>query len=226
MPKINPFEQKNKNNIKEYRKGVEKIIYQSESNPNELIAVLKFNQSESPERIKARYYLSKILHLLFPQNIPDIHFASYNKKPILILEKIFLDELHNYLNENYNDFPARIKNSIIYNKFKNKIFSDKNYIKLSKELSLIGIFLDPNPLNYGYNKEGNLVYIDNSFIPWFTDSKGKIISLGYNPQGLKQKIEENLSGFTKDQALKYLARLETLRQNYENKINQMEVLNK
>lgn len=218
MPKTNPFEKNNK--LKEYTGGVEKIIYQSEDNPEEFIAVLKFKESESSESIKARYYLSKILYLLFPQNIPNIYFAQYNKQPVLILERKFLDENHNYLNQNYSDFSSRVQNLDFYFKFRSKIYSDENYKRLSKELSLLGIFLDPNPLNFGYDKDGNLVYVDNSFTPWFVDDKGQIIAVGYNLSALKQKINEKLPNFLRAQALNYLERLEKLREDYENKIKQ------
>ncbi len=67
--------------------GSEKVIYQHPEDPNKAIRKYTDEKSSSPERLKSDFYLSKILHLLYPKNFPDIYLSLPNYK-IDMVEKI------------------------------------------------------------------------------------------------------------------------------------------
>ena len=56
--------------------GGEKKVYQDPKNPDRVVGIFREHIEETPNQIKARFYLTKILHLLFPKNIPDMHWAG------------------------------------------------------------------------------------------------------------------------------------------------------
>ncbi len=231
MPKLNPLKGIKLENIKEGEtkflghkigQGAEKEIYLSKD--NDVIAILKYLE-DSPEAFKGRYYLTKILHYIFPQNIPDIYAVFYDRNSVLRiefknLEKEYIQLIADlYFLNNYPIHNDDIESlSIRYQKRKEKIIRDPNYIDLINKLKECGVLVDGNFLNFSYDNNGNLVYIDNSFIPWSTDNKKNIFSINYNYNNLKKMIEEKLQKENKDRALRYLQRLEELKKQYENSL--------
>src|SRR3989339_267444 len=58
--------------------GSEKMVYGSTDDETKVVkeSHSRFKHERDYNFIKAQYYLSKILHLLLPKNIPDIHYTS------------------------------------------------------------------------------------------------------------------------------------------------------
>lgn len=223
MPKLNPLKgiklekiekEKVKSLVQKIGEGAEKKIYLS--NDNDIIAILRYPE-DSPEALKGRYYLTKVLHYLFPQNIPDIYAAFYDKNPVLRIEFKNLEKEYIWLIKNLysSNSDARVLR-MRYEERKKKIILDPNYLDLINKLKGCGVWIDVNFLNFSYDDNGNLVYIDNSFIPWSTDDKKNIFSINYN--NLKKMIEEKLKNENKNKALRYLERLEGLRKQYEHSL--------
>jgi hypothetical protein len=72
--------------------GAEKTVYTDPD--NEKLAKAVFHKEarettsdgteQTPEYIKARFYLTKILHLLYPKNIPDMHMSASEPNMIVV----------------------------------------------------------------------------------------------------------------------------------------------
>lgn len=74
--------------------GTEKIVYQHPEDSNKAIRKYINKKASSPERLKSDFYLSKILHLLYPKNFPDIYMSLPSHK-IDIVENVKKDFLAN-----------------------------------------------------------------------------------------------------------------------------------
>lgn len=59
--------------------GSYKRIYPDAQNPEKKV-IAEFRVQMPPEQIKSLYYLGKISHILFPDNIPDVDFAGNSKE--------------------------------------------------------------------------------------------------------------------------------------------------
>ena len=57
-------------------KGAERTVYPSADHPDRVVGIYHEGSEETPRSMKATYYLTKIVHLLFPANIPDVQFAA------------------------------------------------------------------------------------------------------------------------------------------------------
>jgi hypothetical protein len=95
----------------------------------------------TPERQKANFYRRKLLHLLLPDGIPDIHLAG-TVPPMLILERI--------------EPPA------------NKVLQALAAIRrprakrrLKQKLQSLGIGYELNPADFVTNRKGKSSYVDN-----------------------------------------------------------------
>ena len=77
MEKFKEFIKDKVETQKSLGKGGEKTVYPYPDNSQRVIGVYsskhEFLWEKSPEYNKAKFYLTKILHMLFPENIPDIH---------------------------------------------------------------------------------------------------------------------------------------------------------
>src|SRR3989344_9681701 len=57
-------------------RGVERTVYPSIKHPDRVVGIYHEGSEETSRSMKATYYLTKIAHLLFPANIPDVQFAA------------------------------------------------------------------------------------------------------------------------------------------------------
>lgn len=76
--------------------GSEKRIYNDPINKDRVIAKFHEHIEETVNQTKARYYLTKILHLLLPKNIPDMHWTGSDPHAYAI-DKVEVDESHKKL---------------------------------------------------------------------------------------------------------------------------------
>lgn len=146
---------------------------------------------ETPGQVKARFYLTKILHFLYPQNIPNIHLAA-SEPHALIMDRVRGKE------SDPSDEDAKIND-------------------LYEELDSLGVHLDFKHWNFLKTKkdggEENLMYVD-SFDAYkiFYDKGGNPVRIDrwYLADALGEAIKTNLSGDKRERALKYLERLMAL----------------
>ena len=198
--------------------GKEKNVYSDPENEHRVIAKIKENKDlvRTPNQLKGRFYLTKILHLLYPKFIPDIHLAAAGEENILVLERKNLDEEH--VEHNQLRAGSQSESSELKDKYKKllserdeKFVWDDEFIDRFAELSDLGVEFDPSSSNFGYDDNGNLVYADNSFDPWVNFSDGNHLKK-FNAEKIRESIG-TLEDTKKEQALKYLKRLEELYQD-------------
>lgn len=199
--------------------GSEKIVYTDPVFPKRVFKEMKRQEgmplkTESAEAIKARYYLTKILHLLFPDNIPDIHLAQ-SEPSMLVAEKINLDEGHLVdakVASNFWHYQAPIskEDSDAAEQHFMQIKKNEKYRDFLDSLERMGIVVDPEPINFGKNIDSNnseLVYLDSINPFWKnSESENAVWSRNFNSDLLElaiKKLPEN----KKTKAMYYLKNL-------------------
>lgn len=200
--------------------GSEKRVFADPNNPDRVIARYDKNRlPESPEKIKARYYLTKLLHYLYPNNIPDIH-AVHSEPRQDILQRKPHSERHTRLQQ---------LRKVIFDSFARSGYdprsvprwADKEYGDLFKQVASddhvrnlyeaifvrTGVLIDAsNHENFSEDENGNLLYLD-SLNPWsYLD--GELQPL-FDIEKLNQAIA-SLDDERRKKAKKWLERLRVL----------------
>lgn len=202
--------------------GAEKKVYIHPEDEDKVVAFFREGPKslETAMSMKGRFYLTKILHILMPDSIPDIHFASRNDDATLISERKHLGEkylelsrlnrlaLHGEMTR--NQFVDLSNAGIDHSSSLDRDSLDSLYNRL-KEL---GVLNDLSPQNLGKDENNDLVYVDNTFRPWRYSKRESVygengVSKFYNPQKIRERAQE-LSEQDRDKVLAYLDRLETL----------------
>ena len=141
--------------------GGEKEVFVNQENPEHAIGIFsEYSRKETPQQIKGRFYLTKILHLLFPKQIPDMHLASTDPHMIEV-DRISVDRC----------VPG-------------DTFTSKEPCELRDKIKDVsGVFIDYFSRNFVYDKEGNLIYLD-SVDPFQGDKRY------YDPEKIKVALEK------------------------------------
>lgn len=182
----------NREKLKILGKGMEKIVYEDPNDTNRAIGFFHEYRSEPPEIVKGRFYLTKILHLLFPKNIPDIHMVSSNPNA-LVVDKIDGDSVP----------PDNLKKFV------------SAYYELRDKLSDLDIPADSAHINYKFDTKGDFYYVD-SFNPW-----SRVIShenLNFDLEKIRMAIN-GLESDKRELAISYLDRLLKLYKEFLEKLN-------
>ncbi|MDO8429812.1 MAG: hypothetical protein Q7S73_00385 [bacterium] len=183
----------NKENLKSLGRGVEKEVFENPDNPDLTLGIYHEYKDESVNLIKARFYLTKILHMLSPENMPDIHLVSSNPK-LIVMDKVEGNDLV----DEEKDWKKR----------------QQEIKKLKDKFSNIGInILDDTPANFRYDYNGNLVYLDNLY-PWgqsLRSSENKSTVFYYDEKKLEAALKSLKEQGNRELGLSYLERVEILR---------------
>lgn len=163
--------------------GREKVVRVHPYDEKKVIAELHPENAVDHRRALGQYELSALIHLLFPDNIPAIYYVR--KKGQFCLERIEADS---------NQPEITIKDETTFSLLMQKI----------------GISIDIARSNLVV-RNGKLIYLDNSFIPWSEDGYPK-----YNKNLLTMAILDHLDSSQQAKALRHLSRLEELRHQTEN----------
>ncbi len=213
--------------MEHFAEGAEKIVYHHPQDPEKVVAEFRSDAIEARE-MKGRFYLTKVLHALFPRNIPDISLAAKEggSNPYMVLEKKHLDRQHEELRDlsthqqmksHQGESDREIDDAILDKELASmeSLNRDPDIEALSKTMREAGLemLLDTSPRNFGRDQEGNLVYVDNSFYPWWAGEDGSIEPRDYHV--LREAIQKIDDKEARDRAMAYLERLETLRAEAE-----------
>lgn len=144
--------------------GSQKDVYVLNDHPDRAIAV--FNNSEQPYRdrdpkltLKRQYYARKILHALYPENIPDVYLAA-SEPAVLITERI----------------NPGIVSDKQQERWKHRQPHDQK--RLGDKLRKIGVYIDQaSPLNFARRPNGSLVYVDDPMVEHWGFSAESITAL-------------------------------------------------
>lgn len=161
-------------------RGKDKIVYEHPTDESKVVAVFK-SQGWPLEMIKSRFYLNKILSLLLPDNIPNIHLAA--SEPFsLILDKV---------------------SGVLLNK--HKVFKHFKANRLIQKMRDLGVDIDAYDANFIIDKDsGDIKYIDTFSIP-ISDPR-----YSYSRDKLHSAITRELRGDQLSSANGYLNRLDNL----------------
>lgn len=189
-------------------RGARKTVFESNEDPEKLVA--NFHDLKSNDQVKSTFYLGKIAHILFPDNIPDIHAAFNDEggKGKLYLENAHPDEEHKQHAQYRVDrveMGLRDETKVrLSNDYHDKNINDPEVIKLADEMERKGLWPDTNGLNFARSKDGKVLYLDSE--PGYIDALNMRM-FNFKPDILKKAIEELPEGSQKQQALNYFERL-------------------
>lgn len=194
--------------------GIERRVYPDMHHPDRVrkIALPWIEGEESIPFIKGRYYLTKILHILFPDHIPDVYASWKGKENVIIAQRIELDAIHRRYDELLRDTNRTSRDESILDQRANErrvwFKNEKETQAWVTELKKLGINFDDNPQNFAHNiaNRNKTVYVD-SFEPWIRGDLS--LRKNYHFRSLRRVIDE-LPSPKKEQARNYLYRLEQL----------------
>ncbi len=166
-------------------------------------------EKDTHRQLKARYYLTQIVQLLLPKNIPHVYNIGESKQGIQIadVERIEHMESHARLQEinKLRGDTDLIKKDI------EKELGEEGYELIDKlhEFGL-GSSIDETFGNYIKDEKGNVRYIE-TFNPWEKDVvDNKNIRLLFDEEELRGAIESNSDEKVRNQCIKHLERVLTL----------------
>ena len=188
--------------------GSEKIVYQDRNDPDKVIGVFEEWEKKTPNQMKAMFYLTKILHLLLPKNIPDMHWAGSESRAYQS-DKVEHDDRHKVLNSGMSGTV-----NLPIEEIEKSIEDDSAVRELQKELEKLGIkSLDYAPVNYSMDSKGNILYLDTFYV-WKKKTDGELkLFCDFDKLGL---AFDSLSEEDKIKANKYLMRLKELYEQEKN----------
>lgn len=161
--------------------GGERRVHEDLASSTTRLIKTAHEQLESAEFIKARFHLMKLLHLLLPKGIPNIH-AAYSEPDALVVER---------------KWPSR-----------KTLDGERAQSKLQATLGSLGVTLDVYPGNFLEEKDGYVYYVD-SVDPWM--DMGSHLRPQYSETALKNAIQEKISDpTTRNKASLHLKRLSEL----------------
>lgn len=109
------------------------------------------------EKMRLRFYLGKILHILFPHNIPNVHAVGTHT---LEVQKIKLDAESDAIRMLYQD-RSIVKLTEADLNFYRRIKLHPQFERFQKALKAIGIQMEVAPENFGFDENNNLYYLDS-----------------------------------------------------------------
>lgn len=202
--------------------GTEKTVYLDPIDPeNKITAKIEPRREKNEEwtenQVKARYYYSKIAHLLFPNNIPDFHFSSLSdSEHVIRSEKMAMDRIHTKIQDIYNQSTTSYVSDEQWEKHDELAENRRGQEpvkRLVNKMKGAGLHVDFDGRNFAYNKKGAVQYLDND-PPWriYQPERGKKqLGFYFDPELLKTAIS-HLPKKQEEQALKYFERLMILLQ--------------
>ncbi|MDP3770427.1 MAG: hypothetical protein Q8R40_05845 [bacterium] len=186
-------------------RGTEKKVYEDADDPEKVIGLYHM-PAMSKERVKAQFYLTKILHMLFPKNIPDIYLSASDPH-VVRKEKISTDVTHKIIQKWYE--PGADRRNISEDEHRKlddvtgAIYSDPKYMEFITDLDKLGVHIDSYVTNFTRDSEGNMIYLDD------IDPSTAFGLRGFDRERFMKAIDK-IPGEDKKKALHYLDRLEML----------------
>jgi hypothetical protein len=136
--------------------GAEKVAFNHPYDQDKVVAIYRDRESLTGKEARMKYWLQKILHLLYEDKIPDIH-AIYTSPAAQVVEKI---------NKPTSTLP-RVRAQVLGGLEKRA---------LGSELIPLGIHIDSNDRNFVFNEKGIPVYVDGFYFSVWADNLRKKIT--------------------------------------------------
>ena len=194
--------------LKPLGSGDQKNVFVDPGNEKRVVSEIKKEaEKDTPRQLKGRYYLTKIAHLLLPENIPDIYQAgeSHEGGQNVYAERISHTAGHALIQkarQEGGDEAAALKISVKE--------LGRGAWDLDLELERIGLGFnvdDKNIANYTKNEKGSVYYLE-TFKPWRVDDFDKNeLKVLFEEEDMRDAIDGLSDQETKEKCLKYLERI-------------------
>ncbi len=181
-------------------KGAHKEVYLHPDDENKVIALHKPEYSTN-EKMKAVFYLRKILHFLMPSNIPEIHLSTpsvtisekrHQEKGHAAYQRLIADDSDQIPEIDYRKLYSQKESFMI------DINADPAFKKLIEDLYNLGFIIDTGIPNFSRSPGGEVQYLDSKYV-------GQI-----DLKKLKKEVSKKSNEPGCDATLKYLNRLEEI----------------
>lgn len=206
--RLNNFESAGR---KPHGEGNEKKVFINPEDESRIISEIKeSSEKDTPRELKGRYYLTKIVHLLLPKNIPDIHQVKESSagKQTIDAERISHTKEHSLLQQtrqsdgDSSESFEETKKIIV-----DEMGAGMHELDLKLEQIGLGFNIDPFVGNYTKDEAGNVHYLE-TFKPWQVDVVNKKdLEILFDEESLRSAIEKISDSGTKEVCLQYLERL-------------------
>ena len=170
--------------------GSYKDVYVSPERPGEV--TIEFKRKLDNGQIKSAYYLNKIAHLLFPDNVPLLSVAGNTKKSflrrqksIIRAERIEHDPGHAKMQQLRADKTSLDSGDTDFFTEQAKKENDPDVKEFINRAKVAGIFVDDGGVNYSKIPGGKVKYLDLN-PAWVY--KGHTMKLGFNADLLAEAI--------------------------------------
>lgn len=208
-------------------RGTEKQVHVDPLHPDKVIKT-HFERNLDLPKVKAYFYLGKILHGIFPKHFPTIHASSPDQ---MVMERKHLDEGHvatqnllNGVNSDRSKFTEEEHHQ--YDDFIQNRGENQKVVTFIRQMDELGVNFDAAAINFVLDENGIPVYVDN-IEPWrLSGNEGKELTLNFNLNKMKQVILLQRDDFIKYKLLSYLERMLALFEEEKASLASMAVDNK
>lgn len=189
--------------------GTHQAVYVHGDDEQKVVKVTNETYSviESQNFVKARFYLTKILHHFFPKQIPDVHLeASNDNKSTIVSERVFPSQEY----EEIMKFKMSMNDSHEeYVKHRSRILAHKNRLSQNPQFSIflarldrLDVSLDTSEINFAEDMSGNIVFLDKIDVHLLHGKKSL--------EKMRSYIQEQSKAEDRAKLLSYLDRYESL----------------
>lgn len=160
-------------------------------------------EHDTPRQIKGTYYLTKIVHIFFPNNIPDIYQAGESGTGT---QQIDRERITHSLGQKHLQAARQVGGDEQDAKAEMLSEMEPEMIEITSKLESIGLgfVIDENVGNYSKDEAGGVYYLE-SFKPWAIDSSG--CDVLFDEEALNEAILALPDEAKKEECTRYLDRL-------------------
>lgn len=197
--------------------GGEKSVYMHPKNPEQVVGIYHAEIPPGGEaEVRARFYLTRIMHILFPKNVPDVAL-SVAYPNMIIRKRADFGKDHRTIQTGLHLLPKSVSDEELADA-ENAIEDDERVWALKKEFDAVGVNYDRTPQNYGIDEKGDAQYAE-AFDVFHAGKNGTFFRLN-DVDKLKKAIEK-IEGEDKKRALVFLDRLSQIIEEENARVIQM-----
>lgn len=200
------------NRQKPIGEGNERKVYVDPNREGRVIAETRLEaKQETPLQLKGKYYLTKIVHNLFPKNIPDVYQAGESKKSDGSIQTIDRERITQSAEHEKLKLALQDGDEGTIDEATKLVVADigAEMSEIEMRLSEIGLGfnIDSTIENYTRDDQGNVRYLE-PFSPWQVDIVNpKELEVLFDEAALREAIENIPDEKTKNDCLGYFNRL-------------------
>ena len=189
--------------------GVERKTFINPEDSEKVISMKKEGvEKDTPRQLKGRYYLTKIVHLLFPNHIPDIFQVRESEDGVQTIdrERIGHTPGHKLLQE--MRLSGGDEESVGKQLADELQEAGRGRWEVDLALSDIGLGfnIDENLGNYTKDDKGDVYYLE-TFNPWQADVEPGQLEALFGEEELREAIDGITDQEVKELCIHYLERL-------------------